>query len=290
MVRRVRTQSGFTLLELLISLAMVTVLVTACLMMVRLATASREAGTQKTDLHQRLRVLHERLNSTLRSAHLIFVPADSESLLPDEQEEISDNSRILAFEGKPESLKLVTFSEKLMTEDLSSPMNEVRFYLQKNEETGSLEILLNERDFSPINFFKQDSPELETGQTLRIAQDVAYLKFRYYYEISEEENSSALPDEKTVKVTGQWTDKIITEPFDFKSNIGGNKSTGDDKDEIRLPRAVEISVGLWETVDRENGFEPRMLEMPPTIIPIQAGMVFERFEEEEEDESDASEE
>ena len=52
-----------------------------------------------------------------------------------------------------------------------------------------LEILLNERNFSPKNFFKQDSPSLEAGQTLRIAQGVAYLKFRYYYEILDEENS-----------------------------------------------------------------------------------------------------
>ena len=79
-----------------------------------------------------------------------------------------------------------------------------------------LEILLNERDFSPKSFFKKDSPELETGQTLRIAQDVAYLKFRYYYEISEEGNLSASSDEKPVKVSGEWTDKIIRNPLILK--------------------------------------------------------------------------
>ena len=94
-------------------------------MAVRLATASREAGTQKADIHQRLRVLHEQLNSTLRSAHLIFVSADSESLLPDENEEKSGDSKILAFEGKPESLRFVTFSEKLMGGKNSPWMHEV---------------------------------------------------------------------------------------------------------------------------------------------------------------------
>ena len=287
MVRRVTTQSGFTLLELLISLATVAVLIAACLMTVRMATASRDAGTHKTDLQQRLRVLHERLNSTLRSAHLIFIPVDSNSLLPDEEEEQLDPSKILAFEGNPESLKLVTFSDQLMAGDSSPHMHQVRFYLQKNVETGSLEILLNERNFSPKNFFKQDSPEMETGQTLRIAQDVIYLKFRYYYEITEDDDSSSLSGEKTVKILGQWTDKLITEPIDFKSNIGKN-SDPDKKNEIHLPKAVEISVGLRDPDQPEEGIEPLKVEMPPTIIPIQSGMIFERFEEESEEENNSA--
>ncbi len=286
---RAKTESGFTLLELLISVAMVAVLVMACLMAVRLAVASREAGTQKNDIHQRLRVLHERLNSTLRSSHLIFISPESQSLLGDEKEGPTDNTKILAFEGKPESIRFVTFSEKLMGGKNSPWMHEVRFYLQKNEETGLLEILLNERNFSPKNFFKQDSLELETGQTLRIAQDVAYLKFRYYYELSEEGKPESFSDEKTIKVSGEWADKIIAEPFDFKSNSGGDKSIGKNGDSIRLPRAVEVSVGLWGQVHPEKGHELQMFEFPSVIIPIQAGMVFERFGEEEE-KSSASEE
>jgi prepilin-type N-terminal cleavage/methylation domain-containing protein len=288
MKRRIKTESGFTLLELLISLAMVAVIVTFCLMAVRLATASREAGTQKADIHQRLRVLHERLNSTLRSAHLIFVSAESESLLPDDKEEESNASKILAFEGKPESLRFVTFGEKLMGGENSPSMHEVHFYLQKNEETDLLEILLNERDFSPKNFFKQDSPDLDTGQTLRIAQDVAYLKFRYYNEILDQGISQNPSDEKPVKVSGEWTDIIITEPIDFKSDIADNKNTSINKESIALPRAVEVSVGLREPVHPEKGQEPQMVELPPFIISIQMGMIFERFEEGEE--SDASEE
>ena len=288
MKRKIKTESGFTLLELLISLAMVAVIVTFCLMAVRLATASREAGTQKADIHQRLRVLHERLNSTLRSAHLIFVSAESESLLPDDKEEESNTSKILAFEGKPESLRFVTFSEKLMGGENSPSMHAVHFYLQKNEETGLLEVLLNERDFSPKNFFKQDSPDLDTGQILRIAQDVAYLKFRYYYEILDKGISKNPSDEKPVKVSGEWTDIIITEPIDFKSDIADNKNTSINKESIALPRAVEVSVGLREPVHPEKGQDPQMVELPPFIIFIQMGMIFERFEEEEE--SDASEE
>ena len=164
----------------------------------------------------------------------------------------------------------------------------VHFYLQKSEETGLLEILLNERNFSPKNFFKPDLTGQETGQILRIAQDVAYLKFKYYYEISEEGNKESSSDEKPLKVSGEWTDKIITEPFDFKSNSGSDKSIGKNGEPVRLPRIVEVSVGLWKPGRPEEGIEPLKVELPPTLIPIQTGMVFERFEEEEE--SDASEE
>ena len=282
MKRRSVPDSGFTLLELLISLAMVAVMVTACLMAVRLATASREAATHKADLDQRLRVLHQQLNATLRSAHLIFISADSQSLLPEEHEKKSGRSRILAFKGERESLKFVTFSDKLMGGKSSPWMHEVRFYLQKNEDTGSLEILMNERDFSQKDFFSQDIPGLERGQTLRIAQDVAYLKFRYYYEISEKVDYEGPTGDKTVKFSGEWTDKFITEPIDFKSSIRGTKNTANIEERIRLPRAVDVSVGLWQSGQSEEGKEPRKVELPPTLIPIQAGMVFERFAEEEE--------
>ena len=281
MRKKLNTETGFTLLELLISLAVVAVIVTACLMAVRLATASREAGNQKADIHQRLRVLNERLNATLRSAHLIFVPNDSKSLLPDENEKQSSSLKVLAFEGEEESLRFVTFSDKLMKSKDLPLMHEVHFYLQKNEDTGSLDILLNERNFSPKGFLKQDISGQSIGKTLRIAQDVAYLKFRYYYETPENEDSLAFEDEKSVKVSGKWADRFTTEPIDFKSTIGDNNIILNSKEPTRIPRAVEVSIGLWEPGQREQDLEPKMVEMPPTVIPIQAGMVFERFEEEE---------
>jgi prepilin-type N-terminal cleavage/methylation domain-containing protein len=289
MKRWTKSESGFSLLELLISITVIAFIITSCLIAVRLATASREAGTQKVDLHQRLRVLHERLNSTLRSTNLIFISAESNSLLPDEKEEQASDLKILAFEGKPESLRFVTFSEKLMGGDSSSLMQEVHFYLHKNEETGSLEILLDESNFSPKKFTQQGSLESKTGQTLLIAQDVAYLKFRYYYEISEEETSENPSEEELVKTSGEWTDKLFTEPIDFKSDISDNNSTGNSKEPIALPRAVEVSVGLWQQAQSETESDAQMIELKPFIIPIQVGTLFERFKKEEENNS-ASEE
>lgn len=282
MIRSTKTESGFTLLELLISLAMIGVVVTVCLMAVRLATASREAGFQKNDQQQRLRVLHERLNSTLRSANLVMVPAVSQSLIPDDPDEASGKPKVLAFEGKPESLRLVTFSDPLMAGDSSPWMHEVRFYIEKNKDTGLFEILLTERNFSPQTFFSRDDSERESGQTLRIAQDAAYLKFRYYYKISEKGNSEVSVDEKPLKLGGKWADTILTEPIDFKSNIDGNTGQEADLESVKIPRAVEVSVGLRNPDPSEESQEPQTLALPPTVIPIQTGMVFERFEEAEE--------
>lgn len=279
MKRRLITGSGFTLLELLISLAMMAVMITACLTAVHLATASREAGNHKADMLQRLRVFHERLNSTLRSANLIFISADSKSLLPDEDKEKTGNSRILAFEGKPDSLKFVTFGDQLMGGNSSPWMHEVHFYLQKNEETDSLEILMNERHFSQEDFQKRAPQGLKMGQTLRIVQDVGYLKFRYYHEISEEVNYEDLSGDKTVKISGEWADSFITEPFDFKSSIPDNKNIANNAEPIHLPRAVEISVSLLKPTSPEEDDEPQMFELPSVIVPLQVGMVFERFAE-----------
>ncbi len=287
MKRRAKTESGFTLLELLISLALVAVLLSTCLLGVRLAISSRETGTYKIDIQQRLRVLNERLNSTLRSANLIFIPPESKTLLPSDEKVKTDEPGILAFEGKPESLKFVTFSEQLMGGKNSPWMHEIRFYLQKNKATGLLEILVNERDFSPKGFLAKESPGIEKGQTLRIVQDVAYLKFRYYYEISEEGIDRHISTNKAVKYSGQWTDEYTTETIDFKSDTGENRITGKNELPIPLPRAVEVSVGFWESSPLKEGQERRrMVIMPSFTIPIQVGMVFERYEKGVEDDLD----
>ena len=289
MKQKPRSDSGFTLLELLISMAMIAILMTTCLMIVRLATSSRDAGTQKADVHQRLRVLSERLNSTLRSAHLIFVTPESQPLFPDEKkEEPLDDAKVLAFEGKEDSLRFVTFSEKLMKSKNLPSMHQVHFYLHKNEETGLQEILLNERDFSPESFFKPDAPGQKPGKTLLLAQDVAHLKFEYHYKISEEENSLPTEGEKPVKVSSEETDKNTTEPFDFKSSIGDNNKIGDKQDAIRIPRAVEISVALWKSGRPEKGAEPEMVELPSILIPIQSGKVFARIKEDDEENDESS--
>jgi len=71
-------------------------------------------------------------------------------------------------------------------------------------------------------------------------------------------------------------------------NKADNKNTGISNESIVLPRAVEVSVGLWGQVHPEKSHETQMVELLSFIILIQTGMVFERFEEE--GESDASEE
>ena len=159
-------------------------------------------------------------------------------------------------------------------------IHEVRFYLQKNEDTGLLEILVNERDFSPKGFLTQESPGIEKGQTLSIVQDVAYMKFRYYYEISEKGTPHRISSNKAIKYSGQWADKYTTETIEFNSYMAEDRIKGKNEFSIPLPRAVEVSVGFWEYSRLNEGQEKRrMVTMPSFTIPIQVGMVFERYEE-----------
>jgi len=276
-----KQEQGFTLLELLMSMALIVILAAACLQSVRLAIASRDAGSGKADRQQRLRILHERLNSTIRSAHVIFISPQSSSLLPENDNKASQSARILAFEGRPDSLKLVTFIDPLLEDTKTSSMHQVRFYLQKDESSGKLELLMNERPFSPDTFFKDDDEGLERGHTLVIAQDVAYLKFQYYREFLDEGKSQEDSGENQVKVSGEWTDKFIAEPFDFKSNIGDNRNTGDSSKFTPLPRAVKVSAGLWGPEPPSGDQEQSPIEMPSVVISIQTGLVFEPSDLEE---------
>ena len=282
-------ESGFSIIELLVSLALIGVLVAASMMGVRLATASREAGIHKTDLHQRLRVFHEHFKATLGSANLIFIPAPSQSLLEEDEQTKSEKPIILAFEGYPDSVRFVTFSGELMGGDSSPWMHEVRFYLRENEDTGTKDLLLNERDFAPDTFFLPDSKRTDTSQTLRIVQDIDYLRFRYYYRILENGKLKETETENPVKSSDGWTDKFITEPIDFKSAIPDTENTDDQSNEVRVPKAIEITVGIWNPDHGEENREKELIELPAIVIPIHVGTLFKLPEEEGEEGETATE-
>ena len=84
--RRIKNQKGFTLLELILAMSIVAIVVSLGLGGVRLGIAARDAGQQKVDIYQRLRIISEQLKQKLQSTYPVFVnqingvPGSTESL------------------------------------------------------------------------------------------------------------------------------------------------------------------------------------------------------------------
>ena len=130
---QLKNQSGFTLLELILSLSIVAIIVALGLGGVRLGISARDVGEQKVDTYQRLRIISEQLKQKLQSTYPVFVsqidgvpgvftPASSK--------------RILAFEGNSDSIRFVTFATPMTASDSTTSTHEVKFYIGEHPETG----------------------------------------------------------------------------------------------------------------------------------------------------------
>ena len=101
-----KNQAGFTLIELIVSLAIVAIIIALGLGGVRLGITARDVGEHKVDTFQRLRIITEQLTQKLQSTYPVFVA--QKDGVPLEQGPTS-SQRIMAFEGESDSLHFVTF-------------------------------------------------------------------------------------------------------------------------------------------------------------------------------------
>ena len=280
MKKSMHSQTGFTLLELLISLTIIALLVGTTTLGVRLAVSTKDAADKKTETFQRLRFISEQLNTKIRSMRPLFIqsqPAETSLGSFNDFQTQSAQQKILAFEGKPDSIRLITFSQPLTAVESSPGMHEVRIYLGTHPETGETGLLISERQTSILELF-QDNPKTKgEEQTLLVAPKVAYLQFRYYQMQAATPEETASAGDNSIKYSGAWVDKVTTEPFDLNGKNVLFREQGFAGEAVSgwsLPRAVEVSIGLWPAGSDE--LESELIYLPATIIPINSGMVFER--------------
>lgn len=280
MKKSIHSQTGFTLLELLISLTIIALLVGTTMLGVRLAVSTKDVADNKTETFQRLRFISEQLNSKIRSMHPLFIqsrPEETSLGSFDDSQTLGAPQKILAFEGKPDSIRLITFSQPLTAVKLSPGIHEVRIYLGTHPETGEAGLLISERQTSILELFKDNPKTKSEEQTLLIAPKVAYLQFRYYLMQAAVPETTASSGDNLVKYSAAWVDKVTTEPFDLNGNntlFRERDLTGEFVSGRSLPRAVEVSIGLWPAGSDE--LESELIYLPATIISINSGMVFER--------------
>ncbi len=218
------------------------------------------------------------MNRSIRSAHFVLIPKPSDSLIEEDEQTKSQNSKILAFEGKTDSLKFVTFSPPLAGNGPDPGMHQVHIYLKTNPATGESRIILEEREFSAESFMEKDEGDDESVQVLTLAQDVAFLKFRYYQ--PEDTNTETEDAEAQEALQGGWLDEILPGSFEMQE-----KKTTDEKEalprNLSLPQKIEVSAGLWEKSQSGNALEASWVQLPHMVIPLETAVVFEEKQNKE---------
>ena len=276
-------QSGFTLLELIISIALIAVITGIAMGGIRLGITTRDVSENKADLYQRLRFISVQISEKIKSIHPLFVKLKSEE--PDNFFETKEKNlksvKLLLFEGLPDSMRFITFSNALSMIRKPPWMHEVQIYLGENPQTGEKGLIMAEKDIAKREAgadFSFDAPGINF---ITLAENVAFIKFHYYVMTLLTKEELTIQEDQTIKHKGKWVDRVIiktpeeeTKETFFLSDQ--NKQEESRKNQISLPRAVEISIGLIEKEGSGVILEPEVVYLPPTIFPLNTGTEFAR--------------
>jgi prepilin-type N-terminal cleavage/methylation domain-containing protein len=273
--RRFKNQKGFTLLELILAMSIVAIVVALGLGGVRLGIAARDAGEQKVDIYQRLRIISDQLKQKLQSTYPVFVSQING--VPGATASLSSKT-ILAFEGNTDSIRFVTFSTPMSASDPKTLMHEVKFYIGKHPETSQNGVILMERDISKGDTFSKIEPRSDSIQYFVMAENVAQLKFRYYQVKKMPLNELDRLNKKPLKFLGQWNDSISMIPFEQSQGSSRQPNLDFEKtNKISLPRAVEITIGISpepKPGEEAAGNDLETIFSPPIIVLLNSGMEF----------------
>ena len=270
------SNQGFTLLELILSLGIIGFIVTISLGAIRLGASAQETGQLKIDTFQRLRLIQNQLGQKIKSNYPVFIFQEKNIFTPKNSQE--KPKRLLSFEGKNNSLRFVTFSSPLTSQGKSPWLHETIFYVGEHPKSGKSGIIMAERTVKPKNSTDSIFNKIDQGRLFLLAEDVDYLKFRYYQMRKLSPAETKLQLDRSKKFAGQWVTSV--EHSSFKTKTG--ELTGEQKarllfegnNKISLPRAVEVSLGLKELTKTGSDKEARIIFSPPFIIPLYSGMRF----------------
>ena len=270
------SNQGFTLLELILSLGIIGFIVTISLGAIRLGTSAQETGQLKIDTFQRLRLIQNQLGQKIKSNYPVFIFQGKNIFTPKNSQE--KPKRLLSFEGKNNSLRFVTFSSPLTSQGKSPWFHETIFYVGEHPKSGKSGLIMAERTVVPKNSTGSVFNKIDQDRLFLLAEDVDYLKFRYYQMRKLSPAETQLQLDKSRKYEGHWVTSVEHNTFKTKADeLIEEQQTRlhfEENNKMTLPRAVEVSLGLKEPTRPSSKKESRIIFPPPIIIPLYSGMRF----------------
>jgi prepilin-type N-terminal cleavage/methylation domain-containing protein len=265
MIKPVDNANGFTLLELILSLVIIGFIVGISLGAIRLGIATQETGTKRAETFQRLRIIGEHLSEKIKSSYPVFIPP---SQVYDPK---SPSQRILAFEGKKDSIRFVTFATPISSPDKAVWAHEVKFYLGKHPQSGETGIIMMEKDIADGEIFSSSRSTKDNGRYFLLAKNVDHLNFRYY-QLEKQDAIEPGATKEPLVYTGKWVDKI-----EFHSEpqaVSPDKNLAAKESPLTLPKGVEISLGLMEPAASGKKKDSKLFTSPPILLLLHSGMEF----------------
>ena len=267
------SNKGFTLLELVLSLSITGFIVAISLGAIRLGTTAQETGQLKTDTSQRIRLIQNQLGQKIKSNYPVFK-------FQEKNNSQKKPGRFLSFDGGNDYLRFVTFSSPLTIQGEPPWMHETAFYIGKHPQSGKSGIIMAERSTKNNNKLSSTLNKADDEKIFLLAENVVYLKFRYYQikKLKPLENSLQGDKSNQYQYQGQWVKSINQDTLSKKpSNITEEQSNffnNGTLSKISLPRAIEVTIGIKELSRASPSSESKIILSSPNIIPLYSGMKF----------------
>ena len=196
------TEDGFTLLELIVTLTILTIIVVLAFGAFRLGIKAWETGDERVDFFYRMKYLVDLMGKEISSIHPYYFQQDNKN-----------EDKKLAFQGQP---NLISFISSTKSSDLSLPTDKLRkvsFYFEEDKKL----LIMTEEIIQLYNPFSKTGKKKIRSITL--SKDISDLRFRYYVLNSVN---------RDIENDGEWV-------ANFSSN---EKNINKDN----LPRAVEVTI------------------------------------------------
>ncbi|HNR13163.1 MAG TPA: prepilin-type N-terminal cleavage/methylation domain-containing protein [Thermodesulfobacteriota bacterium] len=237
---------GFTLLELLLTMAILVLIVGIMGTTFQLAVRSWEKGDKHAEEFRRTRIVMDLIAQQVKSFYPYVAKED-------------DHYRI-AFEGTNTSLQFV--SVQSLRIHLITGLKWVHYYLDDGGESGN-SLFVQETAVTGEDFLEQiEEGSAEQGEAVRLLPGVENIAFEYYVVPKETEEED---DNTESALQGEWMDAWSWEETEEERiETAGERNREEDSKEELLLKAIRITI--TQAAPEEEGSEPITTAMTIPLV------------------------
>ncbi|MBN1879901.1 prepilin-type N-terminal cleavage/methylation domain-containing protein [bacterium] len=248
-VGKAGTQSGFTLMEILVAVMVASMLGVGVAAGLSAALRAWESGEKNLELFQTKRIVCDRLITEIGNA--VNVKGRKED----------EEKYKMIFDGDTDTLAFLTTAQALISPGIPMALKESHIFVEPG-----MGLVIREAMFSSSEFF-----DTGRGEDYLLDPDVVDIKFAYYY---IPRPSRAGSDQEDEDIEGEWLDAWGPEHIEIyetteESGDGEGEASRTKQQEItmRLPLAVEVSI---TSLNPSTG---QSVIWQPLIIPLKEARV-----------------
>lgn len=186
------SEGGFTLLELIVTLTIISFIVVLAFGAFRLGIKAWETGDERVDFLSRIKYLVDVMEKEISSSRPYYFRVNEEG-----------EERTLAFRGEP---NLISFISSVASHDPSvsgNGLREITFYFDRNKK----HLIMKE---SFMSSHQPISGNNKKSRSVIISEDVSDLKFRYYILKGKI---------RTIRYDGVWVNHFLPDKEDSSTQI-----------------------------------------------------------------------